>query len=218
MPAVAVSKAADLIGEARALVFDFDGTLVDSNSIKWSAFERCFSDFPDCLGQIMAYCGQYHHTPRWEKFRHVYENILGLPYTPEIETALSKRYVRETTRQIIDAAEVPGATRFLKMVTHGHTTAVLSSTPHEILLEILEARDWLNYFKCVQGAPVDKAKWLREFRTKHGLSEKGVVFFGDTQEDADAARRAGCAFIVVANSSLDGEAMFSITDFAVVAP
>jgi len=215
VPAVAMLKIAELIPGARALVFDFDGTLVDSNSIKQRAFERCFSDFPERLEEIMAYCGRRHHTPRWEKFRYVYENILGLPYTHEIEAALSTRFAGETTRQIIEAGEVPGAARFLEIVTYSHTTAVLSGTPHEILLAILEARDWLNYFKCVQGAPVDKSAWLAELRGKHGSRPGAVVFFGDTPEDADAARRAGCAFIAVGNASLGRDAIASIEDFTV---
>ena len=213
-----MSKVVELIRKARVLIFDFDGTLVDSNAIKLRAFERCFSHFPDTLEQIMAYCGQHHHTPRWEKFRHVYENILRLPYTPEIETALSTRFVKETTQHIIDAAEVPGATRFLKTVMHSHATALLSSTPHEILLEILEARDWLNYFKYVQGAPVDKSTWLKEFRGKHGLREAEIVFFGDTQEDAAAARMAGCTFIAVRNLAFGAAASYSIPDFTALEP
>jgi len=200
---------------AQALVFDFDGTLVDSNLIKQRAFECCFSEFPHRLGEILAYCGRYHHTPRWEKFRHVYERILGLPYTQAVETALSKRFDAETTHEIIHAAEVPGATAFLKSVRHRQVTALVSSTPHEVLLQILAARDWLDYFKYVQGAPVDKAAWLKEFRTKHGLNENGVVFFGDTQEDGEAALTAGCAFVGVGSEPLGVATIASIPDFTV---
>lgn len=211
-----MSRLAELLRVVHALVFDFDGTLVDSNLIKQRAFERCFSEFPHRLDEIIAYCGRHHHTPRWEKFRHVYESILGLPYTQAVETVLSRRFDEETTHQIIHTAEVPGATTFLKSVSHRHVTALLSSTPHEVLLQILAARDWLNYFKYVQGAPVDKAAWLKEFRTKHGLNEKGVVFFGDTQEDGEAALTAGCAFVGVGIEPLGAPGIASIPDFTVV--
>lgn len=39
MNAVADTRVADLVGHARALVLDFDGTLVGSNPIKWRALE-----------------------------------------------------------------------------------------------------------------------------------------------------------------------------------
>lgn len=209
-------EAPDIIARAQALVFDFDGTLVDSNPIKWRGFELCFADFPDRLEEIMAYCRGYNHTPRWGKFRYVYERILGLPYTPEVERALLTRFAEETTRQIIEAPEIPGVTGFLAVVSRSHMTAVLSSTPHETLLHILKQRGWRGYFKVMQGAPVDKAAWLKGFRAEHGFRGDAVVFFGDAREDALAVQAAGCAFIAVGNgaSPPDGP---SLTDFAKLA-
>ena len=49
-------------GSAKALVFDFDGTLVDSNAIKWKAFEACFDRFPDRREEILSYCRGNNHT------------------------------------------------------------------------------------------------------------------------------------------------------------
>ena len=109
-----LKKAAELLSGARVLVFDFDGTLVDSNSIKWRAFEACFSDFPDQLPEILAYCRSFNHTPRDVKFRHIYETILRRPYGPDVEQALLKRFGRETTEPIVEAAEIPGAEEFLR--------------------------------------------------------------------------------------------------------
>jgi len=77
-----------LLKESKALVFDLDGTLVDSNEIKWEAFEKTFSQYPNQLNKIMEYCKSYNHTPRDKKFCHIYENILGLEYTPAINQSL----------------------------------------------------------------------------------------------------------------------------------
>src|SRR5947208_1713747 len=82
---------------ANAIVFDFDGTLVDSNEIKWSGFEHVFSEFGECLPKISAYCRGSNHTIRGEKFRFVCEQILGTSYTPERERSLHERYAAYTT-------------------------------------------------------------------------------------------------------------------------
>lgn len=210
---VAVGDVADIVRRAQALVFDFDGTLVDSNPIKWSAFEACFAEFPEHRREILTYCQGRHHIPRWEKFRHVYKQILKLPYSPEIAAALHGRFAAATTRQIIDAPEVPGATRFLLAASSDHITALLSSTPHDTLLHVLEGRGWLDYFQAMQGAPVDKATWLQAFREERKLYEQDVVFFGDTPEDASAALAAGCTFVGVANNVLASGVIHSIADF-----
>ena len=189
-------SAKQLLKRSRMLVFDFDGTLVDSVPIKFRAFDRCFEEFPEQREAIRAYCHGNNHTPRWEKFRHVYEQILRRPYTPQIEREMHERFERETTEQISRAPALPGASEFLERVRPRYRTALLSSTPHGILLEILEKRGWGSRFDEVQGAPVNKASWLLGLKDR-GFSPEQVLFFGDTPEDAAAAREAGCGFLFV---------------------
>ncbi len=191
---------ADMLARARALVFDFDGTLVDSNPIKYQAFATCFAEFPQQREEILAYCGGHHHTPRWEKFRHVCEQILQQPYTEARAASLHERFEAATTAQIIAAPEIPGASAFLRSVRGRYLLALLSSTPEQILREILARRGWQGWFDVVQGAPVKKAAWLTAFGERHGLAPSRVVFFGDTPEDARAAEEAGCAFLAIQNS------------------
>ena len=194
---MAVPRLAELLARARALVFDFDGTLVDSNPIKHRAFDTCFAEFPQQREEILAYCGGRHHTPRWEKFRHVCEQILRQPYTEERAASLHERFEAATTAQIIAAPEIPGAAAFLRRVQGGYTLALLSSTPHGILRDIVAQRNASGWFDIVQGAPVDKAAWLRSLGQERRWAGNQVVFFGDTEEDAAAAEAAGCAFVHV---------------------
>ncbi len=195
---VSVSRLGNLLKRSRAMVFDFDGTLVDSNPIKRRAFARCFAEFPDQLEEILAYCWNNHHVPRGDKFRHVYEQILRRPYTPEAADGLHRAFDAATTRQIIEGPEIPGAVAFLRKASQRGLTALLSSTPHETLGEILARRGWSGYFAELRGAPVNKSEWLRQFHVTRRLETEDVVFFGDTQEDAAAAQAAGVGFVAVA--------------------
>ena len=115
---------ADLVCRAKAMVFDFDGTLVDSNPIKWRAFEACFAEFPGRREEILAYCLGHHAVTRGDKFRHVYEQILGLPYTEATETSLHERFRTLTTDQIAAAPEIPGALRFLRSAGRDASAAI----------------------------------------------------------------------------------------------
>ena len=206
-----------LLQRSRVLVFDFDGTLVDSTEIKGKAFENCFRSFPNRLEEILAYCRGNNHTVRTEKFRWVYEKILGLPYTPEIERQLGRTFEACTTRQIVQAPEIPGAEGFLRARQGRQTLVLLYSTPHEILLEILEGKGWRPLFSMVRGAPVVKAEFLLGFMRRESLAPGEMVFFGDTPEDAEAARKAGCPFVAVRSAPAAGGEGASIHDFREIA-
>lgn len=206
------TTALDLVRDAKAMVFDFDGTLVDSNAIKWRAFDACFAEFADHREEILAYCRGHHHVPRGDKFQHVYERILGRPYTPKVAARLHQRFHELTTEPIVVAPEIPGASRFLETAGPGRLTALLSTTPHETLVDIVARRRWSAHFAEVRGAPVAKGEWLRAWREYHGFGG-GVLFFGDTADDAEAAEAARCGFLAVGNDALRKTCRYGITDF-----
>ena len=215
--ALAVSRWRSWAQQARAIVYDFDGTLVDSNPIKIEAFDVCFAQHRDRLDTIRAYCRGHHDIPRGEKFRHVVEQILGERYTPEVAADLHARFEQATTPRVIHAREIPGALAFVRSMRAGRFTALLSTTPHDSPLRVLEARGWVGLFERIQGSPVRKADWLRALRSERGLGAADLVFIGDTEEDRRAAENGGCAFVPVSAGSGERLAL-GIADFAELAP
>ncbi len=196
------ASAQDLIRAARALVLDFDGTLVDSNSIKLKAFDVCFANFSAEWPEIKAYCYRNNHTPRWEKFRYVYENILKLPYTEAVEKRLLDIYGEATTCPVLEAPEIPGATEFLRATATRLPIALVSSTPDDILRGFLKHRKWDDYFQSVRGAPVDKTAWIKEWCEKNAWGAQDILFLGDSPEDLQAARKAAVPFVAVVNEKV----------------
>lgn len=186
-----------LFNETRWWVFDFDGTLVDSNPIKWAGFEAAFADMPAQREEILTYCRANHDVIRADKFRHVYEVILKQPYGAELEARLQRRFESATTARIVEAPEIRGAGEFLRRARRSRPLALLSTTPHETLLQIVRGRGWLEWFGDIRGGPVRKSEWLTELSARVGQAPSDVLVLGDTREDAQAAAEAGCRFLAV---------------------
>ena len=212
-----MTEAERLIRSARLFVFDFDGTLVDSNAIKFQGFDLTFEQYPAKLVEISAYCRQRNDVGRGDKFRHVYEQILGLDYTADRAAEAYRRYAAATTQAVIEAREIPGATAFLKAVKPRAPVALLSNTPHDVLLRILVSRGWTEFFADICGAPVKKAAWLLNSTRARRLPAEAVVFFGDAIEDLHAAAEAHCSFIAVASGPLAATALAWIADYTELA-
>jgi phosphoglycolate phosphatase-like HAD superfamily hydrolase len=198
------------IGVSRRVIFDFDGTLADTNEIKTRAFDLVFKDYPEHMEEIQAYCHSFNHTIRGEKFKYVAEKILGLQYTPERDRQFHEAYARFTTDVVVAAPEIPGATSFLRRIRSSEP-ALVSSTPHDILLEILERRGWRSMFGEIRGAPVNKRDWLNSLQKSLGCRAEALLFFGDTDEDETSARESGCTFVRVGSDARHGE--LAIQDF-----
>ena len=97
-----------------AIVFDFDGTLVDSNEIKTEAFGMLYeSEGEAVVQQVKAYHRAHEGLSRFVKFRHWEEDLLGRPYTQLEEKRLSAEYSKLVMEEVVQAPFIPGAREFL---------------------------------------------------------------------------------------------------------
>ncbi|MFN0118592.1 MAG: HAD family hydrolase [Elusimicrobiota bacterium] len=202
--------------KSEVFILDFDGTLVDSNSIKLNAFNGCFLEFLQDFPGIIDYCHSNHHTPRWIKFKHVYENILKRPYNAAIEQSLMARYEALTTKNIIKAPMILSADKFLKWSKKNKRVFLVSSTPTDILIQILKGRNMFESFEKVQGAPVKKSEYILSLSKELKTSVSKFLFWGDTLEDLNSAKESNCPFVGVVNEDLKNEAKWWVPDFSFI--
>lgn len=178
----------------RVVILDFDGTLVESVNVKDGAFAALFADRPDRLDEIMAYHLANNAVIRFEKFRHITEDILGEPYTPEEERRLCGEFSRLVRDGVVAAPEVPGATELLDALA-GRPVYLLSVSPVEELAGILEERGIAGRFRGVYAHPWSKADAIRDILRREGVPASEAVLVGDSPEDLASAREAGAAFL-----------------------
>ncbi|MCD4781623.1 MAG: HAD-IA family hydrolase [Candidatus Omnitrophica bacterium] len=179
----------------RTVVLDFDGVLVESVGIKDQAFEEIFSEFPEHFDRIMRYHLARNATIRYEKFKHIWTEILGRPYSVDVEQELCGRYERRIVDKIIQCPEVTGASDFLSFLSKKMPLYIVSMNPLEELRSILRKRGFLSFFRDVYAFPWKKKDALADILKKEGLTAQQCVFIGDTPEDHMAAKENGLTFI-----------------------
>ncbi len=179
----------------QAVILDFDGVVVESVGIKDDAFAELFKDFPAYLPAIMKYHQANNATIRYEKFRYIYEEILGLPYTAEVSTRLGLQFSKMVFEKIVNCPFVRGAMEFLEEYRQKSLLYLVSVNPAQELKAILANRKIDHFFSDVYAHPWGKADAIRDILRRNAYLAKDAVFIGDSPEDFDAAQMAGVDFV-----------------------
>lgn len=179
----------------KAVIFDFDGVIVESARIKTEAFRKLFSKWPDKVDDIVSYHIKNMGISRYNKFKYFYENILKEPYSEEIGLELGKQF-SELVLEIKKAPLVKGTKVFLEETYHNRLLFIASGTPQKELDEIVSFRGLAKYFKAVCGTPATKTEIIKYILKEYELEKDQVVFVGDAESDRRASEDVGSHFIL----------------------
>jgi phosphoglycolate phosphatase-like HAD superfamily hydrolase len=179
-----------------AVVFDFDGTLVNSAGVKYDSFFKLFpatAHHRAVVKEVLATDpdGSRHAViPRMvAKLR---ERGLPVPAGDSVET-----YGKLVEAAVSAAPEFPGATALLSRLKDGMDVYVASNTPQEAVRREAEQRGWNGWLKGVHGYPERKAEVVRAILNRDGIKPDRLAVVGDGISDEEAARVNHCVFIKI---------------------
>jgi len=180
------------------VVFDFDGTLVDSNAIKRQGFFDVVAEHPGGAAR-MAKVLEQAHGDRKSLFA-AYVALAaseGVPVAQNVER-LVRAYSDMTDVHVAAAREMPGAIALLNALREHRRRLYLSSaTPLVNLREVVERRGWTELFQGIFGSPTTKREALKDIMETTGTDVSSLAVVGDGVDDRDCAAFVGCAFFAV---------------------
>jgi len=179
----------------KAIIFDFDGVILESTEVKIDAFRELFCGYPDRLKEVLAYHIEQGGISRFVKFRYIYKNILKKELTKEQEAELGRKFTELALDKVLKVPYVPGAKEFLEKKRSQYKFFIASGTPDAELNEVITRRKMGKYFDGVYGSPETKSDIIRKIRKDHRLDKEEIVFIGDANSDRQAARDADIEFV-----------------------
>lgn len=180
----------------KAIIFDFDGVILESANIKTKAFKELFLDYPERMEEIIDYHLSNAGISRYLKFRHIYKHILRKELTKEKEAELGERFSQLTFSRSLEAPFVAGAKEFLEKNKGHYRFFIASGIPEAELCNIVELRGLRGYFGQIHGSPKDKTDIIKGIIRGHGIKRDEVAYVGDSQSDRIAAEKTKVLFIM----------------------
>ena len=180
----------------KCAIFDFDGTLVQSNEIKKETFYEVtqnFSELSSILDKILS------NPDSGDRYK-IFDTLIK---SSDIDKKfginsdyLSHLYTSICELKIAKAPEVKGAYKTLIKLKNSKIKIFISSaTPLKTLKKIIIMRGWEELFDDIYGHPDSKESHLREILSINRYKASEAVYIGDSDIDRRTALVVGCKFI-----------------------
>ncbi|MBI4469089.1 MAG: HAD family hydrolase [Acidobacteria bacterium] len=199
------------LNQAEALLFDWDGTVVDTFSSGFAAFEKVFSHF----GLAFSHSDfLQHYSPNWYRF---YERM-DLPERHWEEADQLWRAAYDPTSPSLMPGAAPALRELtargylLAVVTSGHRTRVERELRHTGLADCFQTvvcGDQVEEMKPAPEALLKAAKLL-------STPPSRCVYIGDAPEDVEMGRRAGALTVAVSSPYVrDFDSLAAAADYTI---
>jgi phosphoglycolate phosphatase-like HAD superfamily hydrolase len=186
-----------------AIVFDFDGTLVDSNDVKAKAFGELYKSYGDeIVNKVVSYHNENTGVSRFQKFKYIQEQFLGESYNNEVKDDLSEIFARLVEERIPQVPYTQGALEFLDNNHKNIPLFLASATPDKELKSIASQRGMQKYFEGIYGFPMTKSQILCHIINENSFLPDRILMVGDSFPDWEGAKNAGTRFIIFAPDEL----------------
>lgn len=180
-----------------AIIFDFDGVLVESVDVKTQAFAALYAHYGErVVAAVKTYHLRHGGMSRFDKFRHFQTSILGEPPLSEQQLAdLAAAFSELVVDRVVAAPMVAGARQFLDDCRERQRLYVVSGTPTAELGDIVARRGLQPYFAGIWGSPSTKAQNIAALLGAEGLRAGRCVMIGDAMTDLEGASANAVPFL-----------------------
>lgn len=180
----------------KAIIFDFDGVLVESVDVKTQAFAKLFEGYgSEITRKVIEHHLRNGGMSRFQKIKYYYSNILNKPLSSSELDLLCKRFSDMVVDNVVKAPSVKGADLFLENYYKKFKLFVVSGTPAGELITIIKRRKMDRYFEGLFGSPENKVDLTRRVIEQFDLNIGNVLFVGDSMTDFKAAHVNNIFFV-----------------------
>ncbi|MBN1636160.1 MAG: HAD family hydrolase [Deltaproteobacteria bacterium] len=179
----------------KAVILDFDGVILESNTIKVLAYYDLFEDYPEYRAAMIVYHNKNIAQTRVEKFRYFVQELMN-EENDDAFNVMMKRFSCYVVERLKTCSYVPGAEMFIKEFSLLVPLYLSSLMPQEELHETIKVLGIEHCFSGIYGnPPYTKENAIEHILAERHLSPEETLLVGDSMSDYLATLKTGIEFI-----------------------
>jgi phosphoglycolate phosphatase-like HAD superfamily hydrolase len=187
------------------ILWDFDGVIVDSNSVREFGFREVLKEFDsEQVEQLIDFHNANGGWSRYVKFRYFYEEILKRPISESQVQELANRFSSIMVESLPNPELLIEETvRFIQeMHSQGKQMHIVSGSDGDELRSLCEELELSKYFISINGSPTPKPALVKAIIDNGDILACQYCLIGDAVNDYDAAKANKITFFGFNNAAL----------------
>ena len=188
----------------KVIMWDFDGVLMDSNSVRDLGFETVLANYPaDKVAKLMIYHKANGGLSRYVKFRYFFEVILKEKVSEQIIQEMAQSF-STVMREFLTNPDllIQDSLKFIRLNHEKYAMHIVSGSDQQELRYFCQELGISIYFLSINGSPKPKTQLVSDLLINFRYNKREVLLIGDSINDYDAAVDNGIRFMGYNNNSL----------------
>lgn len=180
----------------RCILWDFDGVILDSMSVRDLGFVRVLSGFSDAdVQKLLIYHRENGGLSRYHKFRYFFEKILGREISIDEVNEYAASFSKIMKELLVDPKNlIEDAVGFIRNNHLQYEFHIVSGSDQEELRYLCSQLNISQYFKSISGSPTPKTRIVKDLISTLPFDLSEICLIGDSKNDAEAALLNHIAF------------------------
>jgi phosphoglycolate phosphatase-like HAD superfamily hydrolase len=199
----------------RNILFDFDGVILDSMTIRSYGFRKIFEKFDDKLiEKLLRYHNENGGLSRYIKIKYFYNKLLGKEILEKDIQNYANNFSEIMKKELTNKDYLIADTlEFIKDGFKEYNLHIVSGSDGEELRFLCKELGVSNYFKSIHGSPTHKNELVESVLFDNDYVEKETILIGDSVNDYEAAEANNIDFYGFNNPSLTGLSKQYLEDY-----
>jgi phosphoglycolate phosphatase-like HAD superfamily hydrolase len=194
------------------IFWDFDGVIVESNSIREKGFRAVLATFPDDeVEALLDFHRENGGLSRYVKFHYFFEEIKGEEISEEEINKWAAKFSDIMLSSLKDKSLLIRETNiFIKENYKNYQMHIVSGSDQTELRELCISLEIDHFFKSIHGSPTPKNDLVKMIIEKHNYEPDSGILIGDSINDYEAAKVNNLHFQAFGNKELESRTTLNL--------